>query len=400
MLAERGLGLLEQAAPTPGRDALEISLATIAGASAGHLLGESSAQAKVWLQRAHALLENVPGHPMRATLLHLLGVGLGLRGEYADAILVAERTQALSSATNDAVLLRAACLIQGQARMIQGRPRVAREWLERGIAAVASSEGEATEDGHVADPQVTLLGLLALQLLHVGLVETAGQRIEQAHHRARESAQPVAQMIAIWCDALLGVRLGNAGRVEALAGQMKGLVEKYALGLGRTAFGWLSGWALAHTGRPKEGFRLIRDAYEENVRLGTLSGGSEVVGYGAEALVLAGDLEAAQAQLEEAFRIAQALGERIYLPELLVIEASIARARGKPREAEAALRRALAEAREQEAPFLELTPLLELCALRGASRGDREALAALVGRMPEARDTQAVARARAVLAKG
>ncbi len=33
-------------------------------------------------------------------------------------------------------------------------------------------------------------------------------------------------------------------------------------------------------------------------------------GYGAEALLLAGDLEAADAQLAEAFRVAQTLGER------------------------------------------------------------------------------------------
>ena len=188
-------------------------------------------------------------------------------------------------------------------------------------------------------------------------------------------------MIAVWCDALLEVRLGNAERVEALAAQMEALVEKFALGLGRTACGWLRGWALARTGRPGEGFRLIRDAYEENVRLGMLSGGSEVLGYGAEALLLAGDLDAAEAQLAEAFRIAENLGERIYLPQLFMIEASIARARDKPREAEVALRRALAEAREQEAPWLDRAPA-GLCAARGASRGDREALAALVERMP------------------
>jgi tetratricopeptide (TPR) repeat protein len=399
MLAERGLQLLEQAAPTPGRDVLEISLATIAGASAGHLLGDSSAQAKAWLLRAHSLLEKAPRHPMRATLLHLLGVVLALRGEHAEAILVAERAEALAAVTGDSILLRAACLIQGHTRMIEGRPRVAREWFERGLAAVAPSEPVVAEESRLADPQVTLLGLLALQLLHLGFVEAARQRIAQAHDCARESAQPVMQMFAIWCDALLEVRLGNAGRTEELAARMKELIEKYALGRGRTAFGWLHGWALTRSGQPGEGFRLIREAYEENVRLGSLSGGSEVLGYGAEALLLAGDLDAAEAQLAEAFGVAESRGERIYLPELLVIEASIARARGKPREAEAALRRALAEAREQEAPWLELMPLLELCAARGASRTDREALAALVERMPEARDTQAVARARAILAK-
>jgi tetratricopeptide (TPR) repeat protein len=321
---------------------------------------------------------------MRASLLHVLGVGLVLRGEYADAISVAERTQSLSSGTQDGVLLSAACMIQGQVRMLQGRPRAAREWLERGLAAMASSEPETTAHSPVADPHVTLLGLLALQLLHLGFVDTARQRMAQAQERARESGQPLAQMVAIWCDALLEIRLGDSDRVEALAVRMETLVEKYSLRLGRTACGWLRGWVLARTGQPSEGFGLIRNAYEENVRLGTLSGGSEVVGYGAEALLLAGDLEAAQAQLAEAFHVAQALGERIYLPELFMIEASIARAKGKPREVEKALRQALAEAREQQAPWLELAPLRELCSAGGASRSDRAALAALVDQMPQA----------------
>jgi DNA-binding winged helix-turn-helix (wHTH) protein/tetratricopeptide (TPR) repeat protein len=399
MLAERGLALLDHAGPSLERDALEISLATIAGASEAHLHGDCSTEAKAWLQRAHALLEKVPGHPMRAALVHQLGIALGLRGEYAGATSVAERAVALSAVSDDAVLLRAACIIQGHTHMIQGRPREAREWLERGVAALAEEGPEATEAGRVADPQVTLLGLLALQLLHLGLVEAARSRIAQAHDCAREAAQPVMQMIAIWCDALLEVRLGDAGRVEALAAGMKELIDRYALGRGRTAFGWLHGWALARSGQPGEGFRFIREAYEENVRLGSLSGGSEVLGYGAEALLLAGDLDAADAQLAEAFHVSRTLGERIYLPELYVIEAAIARARGKPREAEAALRRAIEEAREQQAPWLELAPLLELCAARGARRSDREALAALVDRMPEAKDTQAVGRARAILAK-
>ena len=77
-------------------------------------------------------------------------------------------------------------MIQGQVRMLHGRPRVAREWLERGLAAMASSSPEAAGHSPMADPQVTLLGLLALQLLHLASVEGARQRIAQAQGRARD----------------------------------------------------------------------------------------------------------------------------------------------------------------------------------------------------------------------
>jgi len=43
------------------------------------------------------------------------------------------------------------------------------------------------------------------------------------------------------------------------------------------------------------------------------SGASEVLGYAAEALLLAGDYDAAHLELQEAFRVGEELGERVYL---------------------------------------------------------------------------------------
>jgi hypothetical protein len=55
------------------------------------------------------------------------------------------------------------------------------------------------------------------------------------------------------------------------------------------------------------------------------------------------------------------LGERVYLPQLYLLEAAIARSRGERTGADASVRRAIAEARAQEAPWLELMALIELC---------------------------------------
>jgi ATP/maltotriose-dependent transcriptional regulator MalT len=124
-----------------------------------------------------------------------------------------------------------------------------------------------------------------------------------------------------------------------------------------------------------------------------------VLGYAAEASLLAGELEAAQREVDEALQVAKALEERVYLPQLLLIEAAIARACGEAAAARASVRRAVAEAREQEAPWLELIALLELCEHDRATAKERQALAALVDRLPEAADTTAVTRARALLGK-
>ena len=96
---------------------------------------------------------------------------------------------------------------------------------------------------------------------------------------------------------------------------------------------------------PGRGWRTdIREAYEEHTGLG----------YAAEALLLAGNYDAAHAELQEALRVGEELGERVYLPQLLMLEAAIARAQGRSDASNAALRRAIEEARAQEASWLEL----------------------------------------------
>jgi hypothetical protein len=112
--------------------------------------------------------------------------------------------------------------------------------------------------------------------------------------------------------------------------------------------------------------------------------------------LLAGDLDGAQRELEEALRVASEHEERVYLPQLFLIEAALARARGEPDAAAKSSRRAIAEARSQ-GPWLELLALVDLCAHGGATGKDRAALAALIDSLPEASGTAAVAKARELL---
>jgi len=163
----------------------------------------------------------------------------------------------------------------------------------------------------------------------------------------------MARLVAIWHDALLEVRLGNAGRVGELADEMSALVNEFALAHGQTACRWFRAWADARLGKAGDAFRAIREAYEDNARLGMLAGTSEVLGYAAEALLLARDFEAARKQVVEALEFADKLGERVYLTQLHLLDARIADALGERDRARAAVAKAIAEARAQEAPWLE-----------------------------------------------
>ena len=397
-LAERARALVPQAPEGAERDALELTLATLHGMSAFHSLGVGSEAMRAF-ERAYALLAGAPEHPMRGRLLHGFGYLSSLRGDYVEALVVAKRAEALASVSDDPQLMLVACFLHGEAHHLQGRTQAAQSWMERGLA-IAETLDLAANDVFAADPQVTLLGMLAIDLVRCGLVQQGRALAQRAHARAAELRQPMTRLVAAWQEALLEVRLGSAERLATLADEMQALVDEFSLAHGQTACQWFRGWAEARKGRPHEGYRLIREAYEHNTRLGMRAGASEVLGYAAEALLLAGDVEGAQAPLHEALQIADELGEGVYLPQLLLLQAAVARAQGRPEAAAVSMRRAVEEARTQEAPWLELLALAELCAHHGASTPERQALAVLVDQLPEAASTEPVARARSLLQRG
>jgi DNA-binding winged helix-turn-helix (wHTH) protein len=395
-LAERGLNLLPQVAESVERAAMEISLSTLYGIATSHVAGITE-EAKAALYRAYLLLEQVPQHPMRRRLLHGFGFVLTLRADYVDALAVATRTEALSSALNDPVLLIAACIVHGNVDQLQGRSHTAREWIERGLTLIETLNA-APGETFLSDPKVTLLGLLALQLLPLGLIKQARTKLEQAHAAARLLGQPMTRLAALWLDALFEVRLGNTERVRVLADEMHALVDEFSLGQGRTACNWFGGWADARLGDPLNGYRRIRDAHDENARWGMLAGETETLGYAVEARAIAGDWNAAEAELHEALALADNRAEAVYLPQLFLLQAVVARAQGRRADSECAIRRSLDVARAQQSPWHELIAITELCEHKHATAEDRRTLTALVGQLPEAAGTPAFEKARACLA--
>ncbi len=396
-LTERALTLLDRTPACAERTSLEITLATLRGVSAFHVLGAGD-EAKIALQRACSLLADDPAHPMRGLALHGLGFLLTVRGEFAAALATADATDALASRTGDPFLPLAACVVRGHVYMHRGQPGAARKALEQALPEIEAAEA-SFERRFIADPCVTVLAMLSLPLAHLGLVRQARERVQQAYARARRLEQPMAQLVALWFDALLQVRLGDVDRVAVIAAEMRELVNEFGLAQGTAACRWFLGWADAQKGNALEGFRQIRDAHDENTALGMMAGASENLGYAAQALLLHGDCHAAQEQLDQALEIVTTYGERIYFPQLLLIEGAIAQARGELDTAGALIRRAMEEARAQGAAWLELLAFIELFERGAATDEDRSTLAALVEQLDEASETAALGRARALLAR-
>jgi DNA-binding winged helix-turn-helix (wHTH) protein len=399
-LTERGMALLPAIQTGSERTILEMTLATLQGTAAVQVLGPGSIEAARAYQRAQSLLDDAPLHPLRGLFLHGLGLILWMRGELDEANALAARCEALSAAAADHTALFCACLIHGMVEHARGRPRLARQWLEKCIDEANGLDESTSRVLFAADPTVLALGLLAINLLHLGFVKQGRARLNEAHTRARALRQPGPQLAALWFESRFEVRMGNAERVADVSQQLLTLVEQHELWpQGRAAHLWFRGWAQAQLGEPRAGYHLIKDGYEKAVGMGIRMWASETLGYAVEALAHAGDWSGARRELEEAMRCAEAVHERLYLPQLLLLDSRIADALADSNRAMDSMRQALAEARSQEAPWLELLALSELCGRNDATAEDRRALAALVDRLPEASDTKAVKNARALVSK-
>ena len=396
-LTERGLALLQLGSESDERATLEITLATLQGTAAIQVHGISSIQVKQALERAQSLLDDVPHHPLRELVFHPLGLSLYLRGELDEAQAHARRGESLSAATGDRTALLCACVTHGLVQHLRGRPRIAREWFEKALEVCRDLDASASRAVFVADPGVIILGFLALDSLHLGLVEQGREHIAAAYDRARDLRVPGPQMAALWLGGLFEVRLGNPARVADISEQLRVLADEQAQAGARAAHLWFRGWAQSQLGDPRAGCRLIREGYELSVQLGMRARASETLGYAAEALASAGDWAAARHELEAAMQCADAIGEREYLPQLFVLDARIANALGESKRASESIRHAIAEARAQEAPWLEMIALSAACERKDATTRDREALRTVLVKVVGGRDTPPVARALGLL---
>ena len=183
-LTEHAMTLVPLTADSHERTTLEITLATLQGTAAVEVLGTSSTETKRAYQRAFSLLDNAPLHPLRGLFLHGLGLVLWMRGELDEANRLAERCDALFVAGADQTALLCACLVHGMVEHGRGQPQLARKWLEKSIDAAKSLDESTSRALSAADPTVLALGLLAIDLLHLGFVKQGRARLREAHDRA------------------------------------------------------------------------------------------------------------------------------------------------------------------------------------------------------------------------
>jgi DNA-binding winged helix-turn-helix (wHTH) protein/tetratricopeptide (TPR) repeat protein len=392
-LSEHARSLLANLPDGPDRLALELAVESGRGLAAAQIHGVGSTNSRVIFERVRELCEILPPHPTRALMLNGYGASLFSRGEYPKLLELADRLDKLEGPDRPALSVMTG-LFRAGASAARGECRASTEWWLKTIAICESITERGGFQAFIVDPEVGIRSNAVRTLFERGLIDQARAQSAKAVALGETIGQPLAVSLARWRAGMLEVRLGNPEKVIEHAAAIEAIVAKTCVVQGDGPSRYLRGWAMAQLGEPRAAIPLIHDGLERHLRIGMIASCTEVMGYAAEALVLAGDYAGASKQLGEAFARSRELDEHFYVPMLLITQARVAVGLGDPAAALKWLHEAVRIAREHESLGFELKAACALAEHPGATENDRAALAELLGKFTEGLDTKDYLRAQ------
>lgn len=230
--------------------------------------------------------------------------------------------------------------------------------------------------GH--DPGVCcrLFGALADQ--QQGRQSRAGGRIAEALALAGEFGHPLTEALAYWGASSLALLADDPESALGWAERVVGVCDRHLLPLLRSQGEFQAGWAIGRLEGPERGITRMLAGIEGIRATGAEMGLPYYLALLGEALAGAGETDRALAALDEAHAGVMRNGAALQFSEILRIRASVlARAGETPDAATVAiLEKAVASAREQNAPVPELRAADALAELLARLRRREEAEAA------------------------
>jgi predicted ATPase/DNA-binding winged helix-turn-helix (wHTH) protein len=389
----RALAMLDESTRGARR---EMTLQAALGVSLMFTKGNSG-QVQAAYMRGLELAEALDDRLNQLRLIGRLHIFHERAGEFHNALVFAQRGEAVAAQIGDPVGIAAAHSMLGISRHLMGDQAVAQAHLEAALAQPAAS------------PRITTMyfGFHHRNRARIALARTLWLRgwPDQAVRVARETVEeaagighPVTLCIAlIWAVSVyhwigdLALAEGSIERFIAHANRHS-LAPYYAVGLG--AKGELS----VKRGDAEEGVDMLRRALEslhaDRYELLTTVFNSTL----AEGLARIGHLGDALATVDETIALVERSGDLFNLPELLRIKGDFLVSTAETSQAAECFSRALELAAAQSALGWELRAATSLARMKGRDRdGARTALAGIYARFTEGFDTADLKAAKAQL---
>jgi DNA-binding winged helix-turn-helix (wHTH) protein/predicted ATPase len=399
----RALELLEALPVSPERDLEELSLRIGFGVPLLATRGYAAPEVELNYGRARSLCRGLGTMRQLFPVLHGLWVFYEVRGDLATARELAGELMALAERDGDRALLLQAHHVVGETEYLRGELASAVAHLERAIALYDAGQHEVLALLYGLDPGVVSCCYAGWAFAAVGLLDRAGERIDQALALTRATALPLGSAVALIGAAGLAQAREETRITQEYAAEAITLSVREGLPLQRARAAILHGWSLTVQGLGAQGIAAMRDGLDASVATGARAGSQYFLALLADGLARTGDAAGGLMVIADALAGAAASGERHYEEELHRLRGELLLLRAgatDQAEAEACFRVALERARERGARMFELraaTSLARLWRGRGESASARELLGSVCEGFTERSATAHLRAARALL---
>jgi predicted ATPase len=387
-----GLALLKNLPQNQESDQQELLLQLMLGQALIATEGYAAEKVEIAFKRAKEICERLGETPQMFPALWGLWSFYVVKGQYSDALMLAQNLLQLAESINDQDLRLFAHFAVGNTSFILGRLEEALDhlsWVEDHYE-VATHSSLAVMYGQ--DPAVTALSWKSCAEWLMGYPDKAVETIEAAIKLARQLDHSFSLAYALYCATWLFQLRQESDSLQTYAQELIPLSKTYGFPF------WIStgmiqqGWAIAQEGRLEEAISQMDEAIGLWRSIGAGIGEPYYLGILAEVQASNGQIEAGLALLENAKRIMTERDERWVAPILSLVEGEInlMGPTGGLSQAEAHFQRAFEIAKELKMNSVALRSALRLGQLKqdqGIQEQERRDLVSVYESFSEGFDT-------------
>jgi predicted ATPase/class 3 adenylate cyclase len=379
---QKGLDQLGLLPDNSERWQLEIEFLGTLGAALQAVKGYAAPETGRAFARARKLWERL-GSP-----LEFLHIPYGqsryhaLRGELDRAQSIAEDLLRLSRQRNDTAGLVLAHHCSGRNLMYMGNFVRSQSHLEKALALYDPISQGSLVHKTAAHPQTASQGFLGIVMLSLGYPDQALASSGSAITEDRRSAHPPSLANSLAIRNIFLSLVGDDAAVGEPAHELVAMANEQDFPLFRAQGMIYRGWAKVKNGDVTDGMSLLRRGLSAHHATGAAVWMPLFIALLARACQIAGHIEEAVSQLDNALNIVARTGERWFAAELNRHKGQLLLRQGHAEVAEELYCKALSIAREQEAKLWELRAAVSLARLRrdqGRQAEARELLAPIYG---------------------
>jgi class 3 adenylate cyclase/predicted ATPase len=396
----KGLDQLALLPDGPGRQRKELEFHSALGGALQAAKGYAAPETGRAYARAQELWEQLgsPSEflrvPVRQSVYH------AIRGELDLALRLDEDLLRLSRQHNEYTGLVLGHTSSGRELMYMGRFTSSRLHLEEVLALYDPISHHSVIHRTGDDPHVVSLAFLGIVFFCLGFPDQAMARSKAAIDAARGLAHPTSLAVSLTAASRLLSLVGDNAALEQRVGELVSVATEQGFPHWRAVGRIYRGWLQVNNGNVTEGLCLLRNGSNTLRSTGAESLRPYHVALLARSHEIAGQIEEAAAQLDDALQIVERTGERWFAAELSRHKGQLLLRQGHAGAAEDFYRKALAIAEEQEAKLWELRAAVNLARLRcdqGRHAEARDLLAPVYGWFTEGFDTPDLKEAKALL---